>query len=227
MHEMISFFDLPREVRDQILLHYCGNKLVATSKKQRTSRQLGRLIKWMPEKKSEFSHRDSPRCFEDTPALLCTFKVSRHFYNEAATTFYSTSRFHFQDLVPFYLLVDKLPIGYQSLIQELHLNMSAKEVDQWRAMLGVKATYLSGLRDVRIGIEIGTFTRPKFSEPVIFRLESSITLSSLRDTTVSVQYRYAEHCRDAVPGEDAEGIAQGLIDSLREGIECQESEKIG
>ena len=220
MHEMISFFDLPREVRDQILFHHCGNKLIATSKNSETTLQIGRILIWMPHSKSGISLLDNSRGFEDTYAFLCMLRVSRQFYDEAVTMFYSTSEFHFRDLVPFYLLVDKLPIGYQKLIRELHLNMPTKEVDQWRAMLGVKATHLSGLRDVHICINMGPPERPRLPEPEEFRLDSSMSLSLLQKTTISVQYRYAKPGIDAIYEEDAEGIAQGLIKSLREGIEC-------
>jgi len=227
MHEKISFFDLPREVRDQILFHYCSNKLVATSKKQLSTLHPGRFIQWMPDNRSNSSDRGFPRRSEDTFALLSALRVSRQFYDEAVTMFYSTSKFRFEDLVPFYLLVDKLPIGYQSLIQELHLDMSTEEVDQWRAMFLMKATYLSGLRNVQIRIDKQKLPRAAFTDVADLQLDSSISLSLLHKTTISIQYRYSEHRSDAVSKEDAEGIAQGLMDGLREGIECQESEKIG
>lgn len=43
---------------------------------------------------------------------------------------------------------------------------------------------------------------------------------------ISFKYRYAEDGSHAV-SKEAEGIAQGLIDSLRRGMECQTPEKIG
>lgn len=227
MHEMISFFDLPREVRDQILFHHCGNKTIAASKGSHTTLQLGRLVRWTPNSKTGAPLLDTSNRCKDTFPFLCMLKVSRRFYDEAVTMFYSTSDFQFRDLVPFHILVDQLPVRYQKLIRELHLHMPTKEADQWRAMLGVKATYLSGLRKVRISINMGPFKRPRGLDPEEFRLDSSISLSSLQETTISVRYRYAKPGDDAVLEEDAEGIAQGLIDSLREGIKCQNSEKMG
>lgn len=190
MHKTISFFDLPREVRDQILFHHCGNKFIVASKNSHITQHLGRLVRWTPNTKTGVSLLDMSNRFEDTFPFLCRLRVSRQFYDEAVTMFYSTSDFHFQDLVPFHLLADNLPVRYQKLIRELGLKIPTKEVDQWRAMLRVKATYLSGLRRVRISIKKSPLKRPRFPDPEEFQLDLSISLSPLQKTTNSVPYRY-------------------------------------
>lgn len=110
-----AFFELPREVRDQILNHFCGDRYVSVS----TCR-----------------HHDPTHELPTLP-FIKNLGVSRRFYEEAISIFYSTSEFVFTDIKPFRRLLGELDICHQSRFQELTLFILATEVDEWLLPRGI------------------------------------------------------------------------------------------
>jgi len=216
MHELPSFFDLPREIRDQILFYFCGDKYVTTSKPDPPFWHCGKLRQMAFDGNSRFSDRDLPRYFEPTAALLSMLEVSHQFYDEAVAAFYSRLEFHFRDVIPFGRLLATLPIEYQTCIRELDLHISTEEVDQWLAILKEKAaTHLSGLRTVHITIEIRTVPYTSFKNFNNLCFNTSKSLPLLREAIISIQYHYAESESEAFSRQDAEEIFERVADRLR------------
>lgn len=87
-----NFFRLPREVRDQILFHFCGDKLVFIDKK---------IPPLDGDATVSSGNRKQPLPYVKARGFLCGLQISHQFYEEAAEMFYSSSKFMFDDIVPF------------------------------------------------------------------------------------------------------------------------------
>ena len=167
-----AFFNLPKEIRDQIMLDYAGNKDVTSLKIVQLPWPRKRNEKGEPcrdnhtiffDSHSLFHHiksgRWNPHCFHTVPDLLSSYMVSRQFYQEAAMAFYSSSMFWFQeDFLPFSRLLNALPMSHQNRIRVLEFDInvtSREEVERWRLALEENvASHFPSLREVVICMKI-------------------------------------------------------------------------
>ena len=103
------------------------------------------------------------------------------FYAEAKSMFYASSVFKFEDLISLNRLLDRLSPGDHICIQELKLDIEAKEVDEWREFFKNRAVeLLSGLRYVSIMIAVPMVSFGPFVPSVRLRINSSSSFPMLR-----------------------------------------------
>lgn len=152
------YFKLPREVRDMILFYHCGNNFVYTQGKPHLA--MDQSMPWRARRhpNSTISIVDRtplhPRIREIPSGFFSRLGVSRQFYEEAATMFYKSTTFSFEDNVRLKALLNKLPERYQNLIRVLTFDISVEEADTWKEFLRKRGpVLLSGLRkvDIRVG----------------------------------------------------------------------------
>ena len=179
LDEFHFFFQLPREIRDQIYLLLCGyNEIVGRTYADKGSTVI-RIASELPEHWQGSS-------WKSMASQLQQLQVSRQFYEEAAMIFYSSSSFEcFSNPGSFAPFLSALHPKFQSRIRHLSLKIDATQTDPqlWGKLFKEYAvTRFSSLRVICIyvwvDIESGVTTLPTA------RFYSSKSLPVLEEATV-------------------------------------------
>ena len=143
-----EFFQLPREIRDQIYLFLCGYNKIKSVRDWKKGLKVVKMSSGPPE------HWESPS-WKNTASQLQQLQVSSQFYKEAATILYSSSRFDFGEPKSVAHFLSGLHPKFQSRIRLLHLTISASQPDLqlWRKLFKEYAvTRFPSLRVIRIDV---------------------------------------------------------------------------
>ena len=222
------FFELPGEIRDQILCYYAGNKYVKTyerkpppKKPRKKKDKQGKPHAQQVSRQNKFDgtsmYTDREWGYHDRVLdLLDTFRVSHQFYHEATTAFYSSSEFIIRDeLLPFLRLVRSLSISYQNCIRELNITITYNEAEDLRKAFKENAkSNFSGLRNVHIGIEVLP-SQWVWDDDVTLRVHSSKSLPRLQLATILVHSMVFDWDKRFCICTPADLLAESMAEALR------------
>ena len=231
----LTFFQLPREVRDEILFYFCCDKEVIINKKKPPPpwhdskrgkrRKGGKPVRYYLGEDPRISSgtRQQPCPYVRATQFLPDLQVSHQFYEEATAVFYSSSIFLFEYIVPFRSFLERLPIRYPNLLRELTLSITVREVDTWQDYLeGKAATHLAGLRNIHIQVEVPTIPWASFKDPADYSIDltdlvitSSTSLPLLQKALISTVYRNAHYGEEPYLKEYVDELFARLARGMR------------